>query len=187
MFEIREFKESDIKELVQHDRQMTRELLGDKATPYDEDWLRDITAPRRKKYRSYHTLVVVADNRNEDTKNNIHGQTIGFAILHLRKRAIPMPKVGSRKRIRKHFVEIFFLSVAAEYRSQGIGGHLIDAAENWAISQNAIELRLAVMDTNVDANRFYARNGFEDIGLMLDYPEVGLVSHRMRRRICEPK
>mmetsp|Transcript_13141 Transcript_13141/g.23518 ORF Transcript_13141/g.23518 Transcript_13141/m.23518 type:complete len:181 (-) Transcript_13141:172-714(-) len=168
---IRGFEITDLKELFEHDRRMTRELIGDHATPYDEDWLRKLTAPNRERYRSYNTLVAA------DTDNH----PIGFAILRIHKRALQLPHRARRG----HFVDIFFLSVAPGHQRQGIGSRLIDDAERWAAAQDAVELRLAVMDSNTDAIRFYERNGFEEIGLMRDYPEDGVLSHRMRRR-CNP-
>mmetsp|Transcript_19962 Transcript_19962/g.40431 ORF Transcript_19962/g.40431 Transcript_19962/m.40431 type:complete len:181 (-) Transcript_19962:431-973(-) len=169
MHRIREFESSDLGELVAHDRRMTRELIGEHGTAYCEDWLEKLTRPGRQQYLSYHTLVA------SDANNH----AVGFAILHLRKRAL---RLG--KRARGHYVELFFLSVAPECQRGGIGGRLVDASKHWASTQGAAEIRLAVISTNADAIRFYARKGFEEIGLLQNYPEKGVLSHRMRF-LCE--
>ena len=164
---IRGFESNDLNELFDHDRRMTRQLIGDHATPYDEDWLRKLTAPNRERYHSYNTLVAA------DTDN----RPVGFSILRIHKRALQLPKRAGRC----HFVDIFFLSVAPTHQRQGIGARLVEEAERWATAQGAVELRLSVIDTNTDAIRFYVRNGFEEIGLLPDYPEEGVRSYRMRR------
>jgi len=53
------------------------------------------------------------------------------------------------------------LRVSPEYRRQGIGKRLFDAAEVWAIANHCSELKVETQNTNVPACRFYAAQGCE--------------------------
>ena len=80
-YTIREFGEydSDLGNLIEHDRRMTRLLIGDHGEPYGEGWLDAITKPKplRQAHLSYTTWVLCPC---EDRKN-----TIGFAITNLKR------------------------------------------------------------------------------------------------------
>jgi GNAT superfamily N-acetyltransferase len=56
------------------------------------------------------------------------------------------------------------LAVHPDHRSEGIGGSLLDAAENWARQAGAIHLELDTGVARADAQRFYERRNPETVG-----------------------
>lgn len=46
------------------------------------------------------------------------------------------------------------------HRSSGVGGRLVDAFKDWAVSQDAQRLTVTAYAANSGAIRFYQRNGF---------------------------
>jgi GNAT superfamily N-acetyltransferase len=55
---------------------------------------------------------------------------------------------------------IWDLRVLPELRGGGIGSALITAAEQWARSRRCTELKVETQNINVQACRFYEKNGF---------------------------
>jgi len=51
--------------------------------------------------------------------------------------------------------------VAPHYRRKGIGGCLLQKAEEWAISKGATKIQLGVWEFNQAAIHFYESNGYE--------------------------
>lgn len=66
------------------------------------------------------------------------------------------------------YIEIENIGVLPQYRSQGIGKGLIDAAIKWAREQNATKLYVSAYWGNKKAINFYKKNGFYETGLELD-------------------
>lgn len=64
---------------------------------------------------------------------------------------------------RKGYVYLDDFSVAAEYRSQGIGTALLRAAEAYAVQLGIAGIRLHVERSNTAAYRFYRRHGFSEL------------------------
>lgn len=57
------------------------------------------------------------------------------------------------------YAELFTLSVAEGARGAGVGGHLLDAVDEALAGEGDPPLAIAVMASNTDALRFYARRG----------------------------
>jgi GNAT superfamily N-acetyltransferase len=57
-------------------------------------------------------------------------------------------------------VEIETLSVLAPERGSGVGAELMEAARRWAVDRGARTILVGLAHTNVDARRFYEREGF---------------------------
>ena len=53
-----------------------------------------------------------------------------------------------------------FMYVKPEYRGRGVNQKVIEALQQWAISQNVTEFRLEVYDENLPAVRAYEKIGF---------------------------
>lgn len=66
------------------------------------------------------------------------------------------------------YIEIENIGVIPEYRSQGVGNKLINAATKWAREQNATKLYVSAYWGNKKAINFYLKNGFYEIGLEMD-------------------
>lgn len=66
--------------------------------------------------------------------------------------------------------EVQELYVVPEYRSQGIGAHLLNALIEFARSKNALQVELSSQLRRVDAHRFYYRQNFINNHLKFVYP-----------------
>jgi GNAT superfamily N-acetyltransferase len=82
--------------------------------------------------------VLVAEHR---------GQLLGFCTAYLELNSV---RFGQRCWVED-------LAVSPEHRSQGIGGELLDAAEDWARERDATHLELDTGLDRTDAQRFYER------------------------------
>jgi len=97
----------------------------------------------------------------------LDGEAVGDAQAQLQDPVTdatvqPGLDVGRRR------VYLGYLAVQAEYRSQGIGGLLLNAVEDWARAKGA---ELLVTDTNLRSNfgavDFYESHGFEQQAVIL--------------------
>lgn len=61
----------------------------------------------------------------------------------------------------QNVVRIGSVCVAKQFSGQGIGRGLMNLVKNWAIEQDAQDLRLTVWPFNNRAARMYAEFGFE--------------------------
>lgn len=62
------------------------------------------------------------------------------------------------------------LAVHPGHRSEGIGGRLLDEAEQWARSRGATHLELDTGVAREDAQRFYERRGEPQKGISYSWP-----------------
>jgi ribosomal-protein-alanine N-acetyltransferase len=74
------------------------------------------------------------------------------------------------------------LGVHLDYAKAGLGGLLLDAAEAraWDVAD---DLFLLTSDFNTDAQRFYTRHGYQQIGAIPDYVINGLTELIFRKRL----
>ena len=68
------------------------------------------------------------------------------------------------------FAWVHDIFVGAANRRQGVGAALLAAAESFARSRGATELRLGVLERNEDARAFYRGRGFRDYLRILSRP-----------------
>lgn len=61
---------------------------------------------------------------------------------------------------RRDLAVIWDIRVVPERRGHGIGTQLMRAAQGWAETRRCRELKVETQDINVDACRFYEKNGF---------------------------
>lgn len=95
-----------------------------------------------------------------------------------------------RKRVKRVYVELFWVLVEPRFRRRGVGTRLFEAllaacadASTASWSHGAAEVRLHVMQDNHAARAWYATLGFACTRLKRDYPEAGFASWRMVRRL----
>ncbi len=62
---------------------------------------------------------------------------------------------------REDLALLWDIRVAPDVRGQGVGSALLNAAESWAASRNAIGMKIETQSINVPACRLYARHGFK--------------------------
>ncbi|MDC9620564.1 GNAT family N-acetyltransferase [Xenorhabdus sp. XENO-7] len=62
---------------------------------------------------------------------------------------------------------IFDLIVSQDARSQGIGQRLLAGMKKWAQENNYSHLELTVLSQNVEAIRFYEREGYNEINKLM--------------------
>ena len=65
-------------------------------------------------------------------------------------------------RVQQTYCELDTIFVQEEYRNQGVGKALLDAAWNWAKARNHASLQLMTLGENKDARRFYERAGMRE-------------------------
>lgn len=200
---------NDFDLIRRHDQEMSTTLSAGTPSlptlePYNEGWLRRITSPERHPlWRAYTAIEIPIRNRCE-IEDDVSRSAVGFAILNLRKNGCfysPVPakvpsgdpnnpclqsgtkiKTGKMKRKRRQrriFVELFFLSVSNQHRRKGVGRALIDKALKFCKANKALDMRLHVLEGNLSAIRFYQKIGFIKYKLVPDYPQKGYSSWRM--------
>lgn len=79
--------------------------------------------------------------------------------------ALSIKDFGYRK---STYVEVENIGVTPEFRSQGIGNQLMDAAGTWAKEQKAQRLYVEAFWNNKKAINYYKQNGFTEIGIELE-------------------
>jgi ribosomal protein S18 acetylase RimI-like enzyme len=114
----------------------------------------------------------------------INNKIIGSIIL----RHKPEPaydEVNWQKEVgyEKVFV-IYTLGVHPEYMKHGVGGALLDFAENYGKSREVCSLRLDVYEGNLPAIQLYEKCGFQHVGTVdLDLECYGLKWFRLYEKL----
>ncbi|MDC9582419.1 GNAT family N-acetyltransferase [Xenorhabdus sp. PR6a] len=96
---------------------------------------------------TFHLLVA------EDEKGGIKG----FAIAQEQK----TPPFNCL--VPRTYGHIFDLVVSQDARSLGVGQKLLGGMKTWAQEKHYSHLELSVLSKNVDAIRFYAREGYQEV------------------------
>jgi GNAT superfamily N-acetyltransferase len=91
----------------------------------------------------------------------VRGSCIGFAEVYVRDD----PPVPGRMRCRHGHLQS--LMVKEEYRAQGVGVSLLEAAEAWARRHGGKEMRLNTWEFPGDPVAFYERRGYRTIRRLL--------------------
>jgi ribosomal-protein-alanine N-acetyltransferase len=77
--------------------------------------------------------------------------------------------------------DVLTLTVAPEYRRQGIGRALLDQLITWAKMRNAQAIFLEVREGNVEASPLYEAAGFEPISMRSNYYALGVNAVIMKK------
>ena len=96
-------------------------------------------------------------------------KTAGYAMI-LRRRNSPNAELGS-------------IAVAPRAAGQGVGKHLLAAAEADAATHGAMRLRLEVREDNAVAQHLYETVGYTRIGETTDYYEDGATAWRYEKKL----
>ncbi len=96
------------------------------------------------------------------------GDTLGFVILYERG-------------VFGEYGYIRLIGVDSACRGKGIGGLLLDAAEEYLFTLRPWVF-LTVTEFNTGAQRFYYRRGYEKIGEIPDYRRPGIAEHMLLKR-----
>jgi GNAT superfamily N-acetyltransferase len=84
----------------------------------------------------------------------LNGERIGGAVI-----AFNTPEVAMLEG--RHDLAILWdIRVAPENRRHGVGSALFRAAESWALVRGCRQIKTETQNINVDANKFYARQGW---------------------------
>ena len=78
------------------------------------------------------------------------------------------------------FPYLHIIAVKVEYRNKEIGKALLDYSENIAC-EIADKLFLVVADYNLDAKRFYERNGYQLVGRIPNLYRPGITEYMMAK------
>jgi len=91
-------------------------------------------------------------------------EVIGFSLLYEKE------VKGLSLLVPCKYVYLQDLIVDAVYRNRGIGKKLFEATKEWAEKRGLDYLRLSVLPTNKEAQRFYANNGMHEQMLTMECP-----------------
>lgn len=69
----------------------------------------------------------------------------------------------------QHSMRILMLAVKREYRRRGVGSSLIESFLGDCMIQSIKRVELEVRPTNIPAQRFYERWGFQQVGTIEDF------------------
>jgi ribosomal protein S18 acetylase RimI-like enzyme len=86
---------------------------------------------------------------------------VGYAFVRLEQGADDTFPIGER------YAELYSLSVAPEWRGQGLGTRLLDFVDAELASRGIRDLIVSVMLGNTDAQRLYERRGLRPAEIVL--------------------
>jgi ribosomal-protein-alanine N-acetyltransferase len=112
-------------------------------------------------------LVGVPRNRHYLVAQNKQNEIVGYAGAF-------SPDLGLA-------ADVLTLTVAPEYRRQGIGRALLDQLITWATMRNAPVIFLEVREGNVEASPLYESSGFEPISTRSNYYSTGVNAVIMKK------
>ena len=98
--------------------------------------------------------------------------TVGYALVLMRR--------GSQR------ARLYSIAVSSKATGQGVGSHLLSAAEDAAHRRGASRLHLEVRADNSKAIAFYHRAGYRPVGQRLDYYEDGATALLFARQLAVP-
>jgi ribosomal protein S18 acetylase RimI-like enzyme len=103
------------------------------------------------------------------------GTVVGYALVCIEHGPDDTFPVGDR------YAELYSLSVAPDRRGRGVGTQLLDFVEGELARRSILDLKVAVMAGNADAQRFYERRGLR-VGEIVLYRFGSAQAARARRR-----
>ncbi len=151
MIEIRRGTADDIPGLVASSAGLFAEDAGTRDATLNIQW------PAQHGAASYET--VLADPDRAVFVADLDGRVVGHVSAFV-DGPIDIRPVRSAK--------LLSLYVFPEHRSSGVGGRLVDAFKEWALTMGAQRFTVTAYATNTDAIRFYQRNGFAPKSLELE-------------------
>jgi GNAT superfamily N-acetyltransferase len=125
--------------------------------------MRDLDESWRRRRRDYEAWL--AGGGTVILRAELEGRAIGYLTLRVSEgpHTWDIGSVGT----------IETLSVLPEVRGSGVGAELVGAARREAAARGAGSMAVGVVHTNLDALRFYEREGFESFYLELVGPVEG--------------
>ena len=92
------------------------------------------------------TTVLVAEEE---------GKIVGYGVIKIKESPDNPFRCGSR------YAEIDQIAVLSTYQNNGIASKLIEVSKDMATQESCIELRLAVLEFNIKAIKFYEKQQFK--------------------------
>lgn len=138
------------------------EVLSIEARAFDYPWDED-TFIRVLRQRNCIGMVAISDNGDSE-------KVLGYMIYEL------WPK------------RLGLLNFAVDYdeRRQGVGRAMLEKLFGKLSEQRRAKISLEVMEANVDAQKFFAANGFRAVGVLHDfYEDTDRDAYQMEYRINE--
>jgi GNAT superfamily N-acetyltransferase len=112
------------------------------------------SAKEREKLR-YKIKDSIQGNDSTILVGDCSGRIIGFAELYLKR-----PDPTNHAVVPKQYVHLQSLSVTEDFRREGVGNQLLQAAEAWARHRGAVELRLDIWEFSAGPLGFYEKSGY---------------------------
>jgi GNAT superfamily N-acetyltransferase len=98
---------------------------------------------------AHDTAILVAEHAD---------RVIGFAEIHLKH-----PDPSNQAVVAKTTLHVQSLYVTASCRRTGIGGELLQAAEDWGHVRQAVEIRLDTWEFTSGPHAFYEKQGYHTL------------------------
>ncbi len=115
--------------------------------------------------RTHDYLTAIINGEKSDfLLATLDEQVIGFALLYERE------VKGLSLLVPCTYAYVQDFVVAQAHRNRGVGSLLLAASKQWASAHGLDYLRLAVLPQNMDARRFYARNGLYEQMITMECP-----------------
>jgi ribosomal-protein-alanine N-acetyltransferase len=150
---------------------MTKTLIQAFGSTPDAEWAAKVMAasePWLTLAISYERSLSLLNNASRERYlAKVQGQRAGFLVISMQGAFVG-------------YVQL--LGVAAEFRGQGVGRALIDYAER-RIFRETPNVFICVSDFNREAQRFYARMGYERVGELRDFIVTGRAEFLLRKTI----
>lgn len=157
---------------------MREDVTVARAGPEAVDGLRDLFLALHRHHRRVVDLPLVAGDQAWQARRATYlawfaeerallfvasasGTPVGYALVVWHEGADDTFPLAPR------YAEVYTLSVAEEARGAGVGGRLLDAVDEVLALEGDPPLTIAVMASNADALRFYARRGLVPGELLL--------------------
>ena len=90
------------------------------------------------------------------------GEAVGLLTAHLYE-----PTPTYRPRLLVHVDDLF---VSPSARGRGVGGRLVDHAQEWGRSEGATQMQAGVLAANANGRAFWGRQGTEDYSITVTMP-----------------
>jgi len=133
-------------------REMRLEALRDHPDVFSSDYAENLARPM-----SSWSEALQSDRADRTVMMHFaehEGQLIGMGAI-VREHS---PKV-------RHSATVVSMYVRPAWRGLGVGGALLDTCLQWARTHDVAIVKIAVVTTNADAIRCYARHGFRVYGI----------------------
>jgi len=146
-----------------------------RAKSRDEDFIRALCAEAFGRYGPYDKIVV----------EWLGAQGIHSIMAFKDKKPVGFVMTADANNIKGVIVEIMAIAVHSDYRRAGVGGRLLERAENLALERGSQVMILHTSHDNLPAQAFFRKHGYKELGERASYYPAGQAALKMIKRLEE--